>query len=109
MMSEQLPNQLQSPEESLAEETSSFEIYKKTIEEKDSAGFKEAADYIRQQIMTLQREDRLPSALMSDKDRDELIMAFCLAVDRRFIVDSEEARKDWICLAVQRIYDSNKK
>lgn len=109
-MHEQLPTQtdvLEVEAKDSRNPSASREIYQGLVKERNGA-FKENEAYIRQQIKLLQSANRLDSNVMAPEDWGLLVELFGVALDQQSIPDDDAQKQEWIRVAVENIYASNK-
>lgn len=108
-MNEQMPSMSQESEsgDDLEGLSNPFDTYERLTGEK-SAYFEEMTGFVRRTIVDLQSKDKLPSAPMSDSDRNNIVFALIQALDRGLCHDTDEMKEEWILKAAADIYKSAK-
>lgn len=84
-----------------------FALYERVA--RQESGYREGmANYVRGIITSLQAEELLPSAPMSESDRSILVETLIVALDRATCPDDEDSKRGWILDSARAIYSAGK-
>jgi hypothetical protein len=107
-MNEQMPamNSISESEDDLEGLSNPYATYERLVAEQ-TVYIGEMTQLVRRTIMELQSQDRLPSAPMSNSDRNSLVTSLIQALDRGLCFDDDQAKELWILDGAKRIYESS--